>query len=115
MEMLDCGKCGGENMRPEGDVFVCARCGKKYTKEMAEQREQAYERLYRKRKLLIAMMGVCMFFMVVSTILLPGYADSGSHAVLIYVSTALCLAFFIAAVVVRILFGRDRKKLYPGK
>ncbi len=113
--MIDCGKCGSESMRLADDTYVCARCGKKYTKEMAEQREQALESLRRKRKLQIALMGVCMLFMVVSTILLPGYADSGSHAVLIIVSTALCLAVFVAAVVVRILYGKARKKLYPGK
>ena len=101
--MIDCGKCGSESMRLADDTYVCARCGKKYTKEMAEQREQALESLSRKRKLQS------------STILLPGYADSGSHAVLIIVSTALCLAVFVAAVVVRILYGKARKKLYPGK
>ena len=49
--MIDCGKCGSESMRLADDTYVCARCGKKYTKEMAEQREQALESLRRKRKL----------------------------------------------------------------
>ncbi len=113
--MIDCGKCGSENLRREGEYFVCARCGKKYTQEMAEQREQAFESLKRKRKLIIALLGFCMLFMVASTIMLPGYAATGSYSGPIYICTGLCLAFFIAAVVVRILFGKARKKLYPGK
>ena len=113
--MLDCGKCGSESVRMEGEGYVCARCGKKYTKEEAEQRKQAFESLSRKRKLIFYMLGCCMLFMVASTVMLPGYASTGSYAVPIYICTALCLVFFIAAVVVRILFGKARKQHYPGK
>ena len=113
--MIDCRNCGSESLRLEGESYVCARCGKKYTKEMAEQRKRAFENLNRKKKLLIAMLCCCFLFMVASTILLPGYASTGSYAILIYICTALCLAFFIAAVVVRILFGKARKELYSRK
>ena len=113
--MLDCGKCGGEKMNLEDDVYVCAECGKRYTKGEAQQREQAYENLRKKRMLLLALMGGCLLLMIISALLLPGYADSGSHAGLILATTGLCVALFIAALVVRIRFGRDRRNLYPGE
>lgn len=113
--MLDCGKCGGEDLQLEEGVYTCRNCGKTYTEAEARQREAAWVSLNKKRKLLIGLMAVCMVFLVVSAILLPGYYNGTGNAGLMYAATAACAGFFIAALVVRILFGKERKKLYPGK
>ena len=112
--MIDCGKCGQEDMREEEGVFVCAHCGKTYTKEEAEQREKALERLNGMRRLQLIFMGVTMLFLIVGAILLPGYAAGTGNSTLIFAATILCVASFAAALVVRIRFGRERKRLYPG-
>ena len=111
--MIDCGKCGYEQMRAEDGVFVCGHCGKTYTKEEAAARQQALDRLTRLRRLQLVFMGVCMIFLIAAAVLLPGYANGTGNAGLMYIDTGLCLAAFLAALVVRILFGRERRKLYP--
>ena len=112
--MIDCGKCGYEQMRQqEGGGYVCGHCGKTYTKEEAEQRQQALDRLDGLRRLQLIFMGCTMLLLVVAAILLPGYVDGTGNNVLMYTVTGLCLAAFLAALTVRILFGRERKKLYP--
>lgn len=113
--MFDCSKCGGESFTQEDGVYRCKRCGKKYTEEAAKEREAALDRLVRQRKRILVLLACCFVTLVISSLLLPGYASGTGHPVLIYIFTALCVALFIAAVVARILFGRERKKLYPGK
>ena len=111
--MIDCGKCGYEEMRPEeGGGFVCGHCGKTYTKEEAEQREQALNGLNQKRKLQLILMGCCMVFLIIAATLLPGYSNGKVSNALILTVTLVCLAFFLAALAVRIRFGKDRRKLY---
>ncbi len=112
--MIDCGKCGAQ-VRLDGDVFVCTQCGKSYTREQADERKQGLKKLDQMRKWLIALLAGCMVFLIISAILLPGYAGSGKNTGLIILTTAICLGLFLAAVVLRILFGRERKKLYPGR
>ncbi len=110
--MIDCGRCGYEQMRREENGFVCGHCGKVYTAEEAEQREQAMNRLNRKRKLQIALMGGCMLFLIICAFLLPEYVDGRIGTGLMATATAFCTAFFVAALVVRILFGKERRSLY---
>ncbi|MER2235027.1 MAG: hypothetical protein ABS901_01675, partial [Candidatus Limivicinus sp.] len=59
-------------------------------------------------------MGVTMLFLIVGAILLPGYAAGTRSSTLIFAATILCVASFAAALVVRIRFGRERKRLSRG-
>ena len=112
MLKIDCGNCGSEKVQLEDGVYRCKSCGKKYMPEEAEQRSRDLEKWSQLRKLQIILLVACFVFMVFASLLLPGYAGDGSHAVLIITATCICLALFIAAIVVRILFGKTRKKLY---
>lgn len=112
--MIDCGKCGYEQMRQQEDGgYVCGHCGKTYTREEAEQRQKDLDRLSGLRRLQLIFMGCTMFLLIVAGFLLPAYVDGTGSNALMYTVTALCLAGFLAALTVRILFGRQRKKLYP--
>ncbi len=113
--MLDCGKCGGEAFRLEDGIYTCSACGKTYTESEARQRETALESLNKKRRLLIVLMAACMVFLIVSALLLPGYSNGTGSAAFMFAATGACTGFFVAALVVRILFGKARKRLYPGK
>ena len=104
--MMDCGHCGSDQ------IVMIEGCGKTYSSADAEQRTLALENLNRKRKMQIILMAVCMLFLIITAVLLPGYSENGSHAGLIIMTTAACLISFIAALIVRIQFGRERKKLY---
>lgn len=112
MIKIDCGNCGSDRVQLEDGVYRCKSCGKKYTTEEAEQRSQVLENWGRMRKLQIILLIACFVFMVFASLLLPGYASDGSHAALIITATCICLALFIAAIVVRIRFGKIRKTLY---
>ena len=112
MLKIDCGNCGSSKVQLEEDFYRCASCGRKYTLAEAEERSRDLAKWDRMRKLQIILMASCFVFLVAATLLLPGYASDGSHAMLIYIATALCLALFIGAIVARIQFGRIRKKLY---
>ena len=112
MIKIDCGNCGSDRVQLEDGVYRCKSCGKKYTTEEAEQRSQVLEKWGRMRKLQIILLIACFVFMVFASLLLPGYASDGSHAALIITATCICLALFIAAIVVRIRFGKIRKTLY---
>ena len=114
--MIDCGKCGYEEMRQgEDGGFVCGHCGKAYTKEEADRRELALNSLNQKRKLQLILMGCCMVFLIIGAILLPGYSNGTVSAAIILTDTLVCLALFCAALVVRLRFGKERRKLYPGE
>ena len=110
--MMDCGHCGSDQIVMTEGVYVCKDCGKTYSSADAEQRTHALEDLNRKRKMQLILMAVCMLFLILAAVLLPGYSENGSNAGLIIMTTAVCLIFFIAALIVRIQFGRERKKLY---
>ena len=110
--MMDCGHCGSDQIVMTEGVYICKDCGKTYSSEEAEQRTLALESLNRKRKMQIIIMAVCMLFLIITAVLLPDYSENGSHAGLIIMTTAACLISFIAALIVRIQFGRERKKLY---
>jgi uncharacterized membrane protein YvbJ len=112
MLKIDCGNCGSNAVQLEDGVYRCKSCGKKYTEEAAEQRSRDLDRWSQLRKLQIILLAACFVFMVIASLLLPGYASGGSHAALIYAATAICFTLFIAAIVVRIQFGKMRKKLY---
>ena len=110
--MIDCGHCGSENIIIIDGAYTCQDCGKTYSATDVEQRTLALEHLNRKRKMQLILMAICMVFLILTAVLLPGYSDNGSNAILIIMTTAVCLIFFIAALIVRIQFGRERKKLY---
>ena len=110
--VLDCGHCGTEMIKQENNTYICENCGKSYTAVEAEQRSHALLKLYQKRRWQIILMAGCMVFLVIAAILLPGYSNDGRHSVIIFTATAICLLLFIAALLVRISFGKDRKKLY---
>ena len=110
--MMDCGHCGSDNLILTDGTYTCKDCGKTYSAAEAEQRTLALEHLNRKRKMQLILMAVCMLFLILTAVLLPGYSENGSNAGLIIMTTAVCLIFFIAALIVRIQFGRERKKLY---
>ena len=110
--MMDCSHCGSDQIVMTEGVYICKDCGKAYSSEEAEQRTLALESLNRKRKMQIILMSVCMLFLILTAVLLPGYSENGSNAGLIIMTTAACLILFIAALIVRIQFGRERKKLY---
>lgn len=110
--MMDCGHCGSDHIFLTDGTYTCKDCGKTYSAAAAEQRTLALERLNRKRKMQLILMAVCMLFLIVAAVLLPGYSENGSNAGLLIMTTAACLIFFIAALIVRIQFGRERKKLY---
>ena len=112
MLKIDCGNCGSSAVQLEDGVYRCKSCGKKYTSEEAEQRNRDLDRWSRLRKLEIILLAACFAFLVAASLMLPGYASDGRHAALIYTATAICLVLFIAAIVVRIQFGKMRKKLY---
>ena len=113
--MIDCGKCGYEMMRQEEDGYVCGHCGRKYTREEAAAREEALGRLERKRKLQMALMAGCALFLVICAFMLPGYTKGAVTDVTMLSLTGVCLAFFVAALAVRIRFGRERRKLYSDE
>ena len=110
--MIDCGKCGGEDFRLEDGIYTCRSCGKTYSEDEVRQRETALDALNKKRKLLLILMAACMVFLIISAALLPGYTNGTRPAGSIFASTGACVVCFIAALVVRIQFGRDRKRLY---
>ena len=112
MLKIDCGNCGSNAVQLVDGVYRCKSCGKKYTPGEAEQRSRDLDKWSQLRKLQIILMVACFAFMVFASLLLPGYASEGTHAGLIYAATAVCLALFIGAIVVRIQFGKMRKKLY---
>lgn len=115
MMEIDCGRCGSDEMRFEDGIYTCKHCGKTYIAEEAENRKRALGQFAQKKKLQILFMIGCMIFLVLDVILLPGYANSGANTTLLYVSTAICAGLFAAALAVRILLGKDRRKIYPGK
>ena len=110
--MMDCGHCGSDQIVMTEGVYVCKDCGKTYSSADAEQRTHALEDLNHKRKMQIVLMVFCMLCLILTAVLLPGYAENGSNAGLIITTTAISLAFFIAALIVRVQFGRERKRLY---
>ena len=112
MIKIDCGNCGSDRVQLEEGVYRCKSCGKKYTPEEAEQRSRDLERWAQMRKLQIILLAACFVFMVFASLLLPGYASDGSHAVLIISATCICLGLFVAAIVTRIRYGKIRKTLY---
>ena len=112
MLKIDCGNCGSNNVLLEDDVYRCKSCGKKYTVAEAEQRNPDLQKWGQMRKVQIILLAACFVFLVLATLLLPGYASEGSHAALIISATCICLALFIAAIIARIRFGQIRKKLY---
>ena len=109
---IDCGHCGNDEVIQKDGIYICSSCGKTYTPDEAIKRNRSLETLKQKRKMQIIFMVVCMVFLVLTAILLPGYSNDGSHAEQILITTALSVLFFSAALIERICFGRIRKQLY---
>ena len=110
--MMDCGHCGSDNIILTDGTYTCKECGKRYSATDAKQRTLALEHFNQKRTIQIILMAVCMLFLILTALLLPGYSEDGNNASLIIMTTAACLIFFIAALIVRIQLGRERKRLY---
>ena len=109
---IDCGHCGSDDVTLTDGAYLCTQCGKSYTESEAQERERQLELLNRKRRIILYLLTVSALFLIASALLLPGYAEDGSRAGLLYAAVAACLAAFIAAIAARFSFGKARKQLY---